>query len=135
MLKERRAAELDWDNVAEEIEGLARSDRRSLKSFLENALVHMLELTYWETKRERNQRQWRDYLINARHEITYIIEDSPSLGNYLVEVLDVTYQRARRRAEGLMGRQLAEKCQWTLDQVRSDTFYPDPAVPPRKHKR
>jgi Domain of unknown function DUF29 len=30
-LKERRAAELDWDNLAAEIEGLVRSDRRALK--------------------------------------------------------------------------------------------------------
>ncbi|MBV8452361.1 MAG: DUF29 domain-containing protein [Deltaproteobacteria bacterium] len=129
-LKERRAAALDWDNLAEEIEGLVRSDRRALKSFLQNALMHMLELAYWEAERERNQRQCRIHLINARDEITNIIEDSPSLKNYLAEILDVTYERARREAETLIGRPLPEKCEWTLDQVRNDSFYPGPVIPP-----
>ena len=128
-LKERRAAALDWDNLAEEIEGLVRSDRRALKSFLQNALVHMLELTYWEAERERNQVQWRIHLINARDGIANIIEDSPSLRNYLAEILDLTYGRARREAETLIRRSLPEKCEWTLEQVRNDAFYPCPAPP------
>lgn len=67
-LKERRSAALDWDNLAEEIQGLVRSDRRVLKSFLQNALLHMLELAYWGAEpgaqpatvaRSSNQRaQW-----------------------------------------------------------------------------
>jgi len=134
-LKERRAAALDWDNLAEEIEGLVRSDRRALKSFLRNALLYMLELAYWEAEREHNQRQWHLHLIDARDGITSIIEDSPSLKIYLAEILDVTYKRAHREAETLIGRQLPEKCEWTLTQVRDDDFYPDPAIPPPKAKR
>lgn len=134
-LKERRSAALDWDNLAEEIEGLVRSDRRALKSFLRNALLHMLELAYWEAERERNQRQWRQHLINARTEMVAILEDSPSLERYLADIFAQTYQAARRQAETLIGDQLPEKCPWTLEQERSDTFYPDSAVPPRKHKR
>jgi hypothetical protein len=131
-LKERHAAALDWDNLAEEIEGLVRSDRRTLKSFLQNALLHMLELAYWEAEWEHNQRQWCLDLINARDGITNIIDDSPSLKNYLAEILDVTYERACREAETLTGRHFPEKCEWALAQVRDDTFYPDPAIPPRK---
>jgi hypothetical protein len=128
-LRERRSAALDWDNLAEEIEGLVRSDRRALKSFLQNALQHMLELAYWESERERNQRQWRVHLNNARDGIADIIEDSPSLENYLAEILDVTYERARREAETLIGRQLPVGCEWTLEQIRDGAFYPKAADP------
>jgi hypothetical protein len=123
-LKERRAAALDWDNLAEEIEGLARSDRRALRSYLENALLHMLQLAYWDTERERNQRQWRLHLKTARRGMAVILEDCPSLARYLADVFDCGYQAARGDAETVIGRQLPENCEWTLDQVRNDAFYP-----------
>ncbi|HJU12572.1 MAG TPA: DUF29 domain-containing protein [Candidatus Binataceae bacterium] len=124
-LKQRRSAALDWDNLAEEIEGLVRSDRRALKIFLRNALLHLLELAYWKTERVRNQRQWRQHLINARTEMEAILEDSASLEQHLSEVFDRAYQAARREAEALIGHQLPEKCEWTLQQVRDDMFYPE----------
>lgn len=133
-LKERRSAALDWDNLAEEIEGLARSDRRALRSFLRNALVHMLELAYWDTGRERNQRQWRQHLINARNEMAVVLEDSPSLVSYLADVFERTYQAARKEAENVIGRPLPAGCEWTLEQVCSESFYPNPAMR-RKTKR
>jgi len=123
-LKERRAAALDWANLAEEIEGLARSDRRALRSYLENALLHMLELAYWDAERELNQRQWHLHLKNARRGMAVILEDSPSMASYLADTFERGYQAARGDAETLIGRQLPENCEWTLEQVRNDDFYP-----------
>jgi hypothetical protein len=85
-------------------------------------------------ERERNQRQWLQHLLNGCSEIVAILEDSPSLQPYLGNILEQTYQAARREAETLIGRQLPERCPWTLEQVRSDTFYPDPVVAPHKRK-
>jgi uncharacterized protein DUF29 len=123
-LKEHRAAALDWNNLAEEIEGLVRSDRRALKSYLENALLHMLELAYWDTERERNQRQWRLHLKNARRGMAVLLEDSPSLARYLADIFDRSYQAARGDAEILIEGELPQNCEWTLEQVRNDDFYP-----------
>ena len=123
-LKERRAAALDWDNLAEEIEGLARSDRRALRSYLENVLLHMLEFAYWDAEQERNQQQWRLHLKDARRGMAVILEDSPSMASYLADIFDCGYQAARGGAETLIGRQFSENCEWTLEQVRNDDFYP-----------
>jgi Domain of unknown function DUF29 len=95
----------------------------------------MLELAYWETGHERNQHQWRDHLMNARDGMTGIIEDSPSLEHYLAEIFDDSYQYARRRAEERIRRQLPDKGEWTLTQIRDDTFYPSPATVLRKTRQ
>ena len=42
-LREGRASEIDWLNVAEEIESLGRSDRRALVAHLEILLAHLLK--------------------------------------------------------------------------------------------
>ena len=126
VLKERRTAALDWENLAEEVEALARSDKRGIRSYLENALLHRLKLGYWGTERERNQNQWREHLINACDGIAKIIEDSPSLRSYPAEVFATAYSAARRRTARLIGRQdLPEVCPWTLNQVADESFWPE----------
>jgi Domain of unknown function DUF29 len=43
-LRRRAANEVDWDNLAEEIESAGRSDRKEIRSRLEVLLVHLLGL-------------------------------------------------------------------------------------------
>jgi hypothetical protein len=40
-------ADLDWSNIAEEIESVGRSELASVKSLLRQALVHMLKAEAW----------------------------------------------------------------------------------------
>jgi hypothetical protein len=42
-LRQRRAAALDWDNLAEEIEALARRDKRAIRSYLEECVPALAE--------------------------------------------------------------------------------------------
>ena len=66
-LRERRPAELDWDNLAEEVEDLARRDARALQGNYEVLIAHLLKLTHARgTVRQRNQRLWFLHLRNAR---------------------------------------------------------------------
>jgi hypothetical protein len=48
--------EIDWDNVAEEIESLGRSQRREIRSRLEVILLHLLKLAY--QRDEHSLRLW-----------------------------------------------------------------------------
>ena len=42
-LRDRATNALDYDNLAEEIESLGRSDKREIESRLENLLVHLVK--------------------------------------------------------------------------------------------
>ena len=55
-LHRRAANEIDWENVAEEIEILARSDRRDIHNRLAVICIHLLKWTY---QRGLRSRSWR----------------------------------------------------------------------------
>jgi hypothetical protein len=68
---------LDWENLAEEIESLGKSDRRELRSQITRILRHLLKLEVSPAKEPRAG--WRATVDEARTEIEGILEDSPSL--------------------------------------------------------
>jgi hypothetical protein len=59
-------AELDWPNVAEEIEDVGRSELRSCRSLLRQALRHMLKAEAWPLSRDAPS--WRADAIDFRRQ-------------------------------------------------------------------
>jgi Domain of unknown function DUF29 len=82
---------VDWENVAEEIESLGRSDKRELKNRLEVLLQHLLK---WEYQPERRGASWQNTLNEQRDRISDLLVDSPSLKPYLEEIVAESYRRA-----------------------------------------
>ncbi len=70
---------LDWDNLAEEIDSLGRSDRRELRSQITRILHHLLKLEASPAAEPRGG--WQNTIQQARDEIEALLEDSPSLRN------------------------------------------------------
>jgi Domain of unknown function DUF29 len=68
---------LDWENLAEEIESLGKSDRRALASQMRRILHHLLKMQASTATEPRVG--WRSTIRNARAEIEDILRDSPSL--------------------------------------------------------
>src|SRR5438445_13470885 len=68
---------LDWENLAEEIESLGKSDRRELRSQITRVLRHLLKLEFSPVAEPRAG--WRATINEARTEIEGLLEDSPSL--------------------------------------------------------
>ena len=68
---------LDWENLAEEIESLGKSDRRELRSQITRILRHLLKLV--ASPAEVFRAGWRSTIRDARAEIEDVLEDSPSL--------------------------------------------------------
>ena len=93
-LKHRQFEQLDIANLIEEIEGLNRRDRRQLYNRLVRLYEHQLKLDYWHEEKERNERGWRLTIVEQSRQIRLLLEDSPSLKNYLAEIRDRAYQDA-----------------------------------------
>ena len=89
---------LDYENLAEEIESMGRSDRRSIKSHMRVLLCHLLK---WRHQRARRTRSWEDSIFNARTAIADLLKDSPSLQSYARDVIAEAYPLAVRDASSL----------------------------------
>lgn len=66
LLRRRAANELDWDNVAEEIEDVGRSELHAVESLLGQALRHMLKAEAWPLHRDAPS--WRADAIDFRQQ-------------------------------------------------------------------
>ena len=123
-LRRRTANEVDWENVAEEIESLARTDRRVIPNRLAIICEHLLK---WAYQPEHRSGSWRGSVVEARDQIVRLVQESPSLRDHPAAVLAEAYPSGRRKAEaetGLVG--LPESCPWTIDQVLEHAFWPSP---------
>jgi hypothetical protein len=123
-LRERRPVDLDWENVAEEIESLGRSDKRSIESNLNVILVHLLK---WRHQREKQTASWKASLTEHRTRIRKLLDESPSLRVYPAKVLPEEYALARVKAAaetGIPEDAFPEVCPFTIDEVLDRTFLP-----------
>lgn len=127
-LRSRQLERVDWENLIEELEGMNRSDKRALFSLLTRLLEHLLKLMYWQKEREYNANKWQAEIINFRVQIKRLIQESPSLKPYLVQIFDECYLDARKVISRLMECDIntfPEVAIATLEQVLDENWFPD----------
>ena len=95
LLRAGRLEEVDAARIAEELEDMARSDRRELRSRIETLLLHLLK---WDHQPRRRSRSWRASIVEQRIRIADLLEDSPSLRQGLSAILPRAYRAAVQRA-------------------------------------
>lgn len=91
-LRDRTFEQVDLENLIEEIEGLAKRDRRELKNRLTVLLAHLLKRIY--VKSPDNFHDWELTIREQRRQIQDLLQDSPSLKPYLEQVFNTAYQNA-----------------------------------------
>ena len=108
---------LDLENIAEELEGMARSDRREIRNRLAVLLAHLLKC---RTHSEKRSTSCLGTIAEQREHILQVIEDSPSLQAFPAQILDRAYPEARRKAALQMRMREAafpEKCPFNIDKI------------------
>ena len=93
-IQSKQLEDMDWDNLIEEINDMGASEKRALRSYVKRLIEHILKLKYWSSEREYNQRGWRKEVVNFREEIKSILQESPSLNNYLQQNYLDWYQKS-----------------------------------------
>ena len=125
LIREGRIAELDLENLAEEIETLGRSERHQLDSRLTVLLTHLLKRELQPHKRDN--RSWLTSIVNQRIRIGRVLRDSPSLRGFIPEAVEDAYPEAIRIARtetGDMNTPLPDACPWTAEQLLDPDFLP-----------
>ena len=91
LLREGQLAQIDRENIAEEIESLGREQFKKLESAFRVLLMHMLK---WDHQPKRRSRSWIISIKEQRLEIDDILKDNPGLRPRIPEAIDRAYRKA-----------------------------------------
>jgi len=124
LLREGRFDQLDLANLIEEIEAMARKDKKAIKNNLIVLLTHLLEHQFQPTQRSSG---WRGSILEQRRRLRDDFEESPSLRPHAAEVFARAYADAREQASvetGLPLRSFPNSSPYTLEQTLDPKFLP-----------
>jgi hypothetical protein len=122
---------VDWENVAEEIEALGKSQSRELASRISTVLVHLLKLELSPATEPRAA--WRETIREQRYGIERVLADAPSLRRTIAGVIGEELAGAKERVREALAdyseqpRLDIAQVVFTEDQVAGRWF---PATPP-----
>lgn len=122
--------DIDWENVAEEIDSVGRSQKKEIRSRLAVLLQHLLK---WEHQPELRSHSWQSTISEQRTSLQGTLTDSPSLESFPAEALGWSYALAVRRAvreTRLPAASFPDDCPYSVQQVLDDAFLPGRAWAP-----
>lgn len=126
---------LDWENLAEEVESLGKSQRQELRNRLTTIIEHLLKLEHSDRAEPRDR--WEDTVTRSRIAIAGLLEDNPSLRREVPTLLERAYASvARFPVDSLIRRGELDRSRradilarpYTEEQVLGD-WYPDEPSP------
>ncbi|ADE16079.1 protein of unknown function DUF29 [Nitrosococcus halophilus Nc 4] len=118
----------ELEQVAEELEDMAKSERRELKNRLAILLAHLLK---WQYQPKERSYSWEGTINGQRSDLQELLEENPSLKPDLPDYLEKAYKRGIQKAveETNMSKKAFpstfKETGWTLEQVLAEDCFPD----------
>lgn len=128
LLRNEDYADLDLDNLIEEIEDIARRHRDALESHLLVLLRHLIKLTYWPNS--NLARGWRLTVKEQRYQILRLLKNNPGLKPFVPDIINELYAQAYDLAsddlanDELTRHTFSGDCPWTPEQILDLTWLP-----------
>lgn len=128
LLRAHRFTEIDMENITEELEGMARSERRELVNRLAVLLADLLKWIVQKEQREYQANSSRATIRGQRRQVNLLLSDSPSLSSLLPQAFAAAYASAIDKAvaeTNLPDRAFPAQLPFTLEQALDPTYWPD----------
>ena len=125
LLRSGQLSEADIENIAEEIETLARGEKREFRRLLRRLLLRLLR---WQVQPVRRSKARKVGIKLQRRALARHLSESPSLVELLAEVTEDAYTSAFLKAQvktGLGESAFPATCPWSFEQVMAADFWPD----------
>ena len=132
LLRHRQIDRADIENIAEEIENLARKELHSVEKRVRTLVEHLLKLQFFSLSAEP-QRSWRVTIAKSRANLRSSFRDSPSLFAQREAIYLGEWQSGVRiaalaiaddlQAVAAIGR-LRDTPSFTIDQILDPDFFP-----------
>lgn len=122
LIREGADVGLDRENVAEELESLAKREASKLESALSVLLMHMLK---WDYQPDRITRSWENSIETQRDRYQDVLADNPGLKSRRGAILTKAYRDAARMASsqtGIPRDELPSTCPYTMDDILNRAF-------------
>jgi Domain of unknown function DUF29 len=136
-LQTQQFESLDIEHLVEELADLGKSEKNALKSNLTVLLAHMLKLKVQHNVPESMKGSWYGSVLEHRQRVLNHLSDTPSLSNFLEEMLEKAYLDGRKIAikEGQLAKlgvpipaetEYPLACPFSVEQILNEDFYGDP---------
>ena len=120
LIDQGRIGELDFINLKEFLESMARSEKREVANRLAVLMAHLLK---WQFQPDKRSNSWRLTMEVQRQYLQAEFESSKTLRNHAVGVLEQAYRKSVRQAvadTGLPPETFPETCPVTLDELLAE---------------
>lgn len=126
LLSQKKFDQLDLPHLIEELEDLGKRHYDQLESRLMQLMAHLLK---WQVQYWKRTNSWRATIRVQRTAIAKLLRRNPGLKSRLEEAMRETWEEARDLAiieTDLPDEQFPEACPFSLEEILSETFFPEP---------